>query len=183
MPSRAATTLRNLPQFTQLDGDTLTDLTDIQTRLQKEQMRNILLKEHATQTGISMAEATAQTEANDVFDLFGSSPPRDESLSALSHMSSPEHYMISTPYQTHQNTPFQTPFRTHMDEAQNAEEMIQANDEAELAKQLANLDLGAQAQTPPTYVMSVLDKARRKLNFDDVKESPKKESPMKKSNE
>ena len=56
--------------------------------------------------------------------------------------------------------------------------MIQGNDEAELAKQLANLDLGAQAQTAPTYVMNVLDKARRKLDFDDVKESPMKESPM-----
>ena len=179
LPTRAATTLRNLPQFTQLDGDTLTDLTDIQTRLQKEQLRNILLKEHATQTGISMAEATAQTETNDFYNEPSSRS--DTPSAALSHMSSPEHYRINTPLRTREHTPLTSPFRTHIDEAQNAEEMIQGNVEAELARQLATLDLGAQAQAATaasSYVQNVVDRARRKLNFDDVKESPKEESPM-----
>jgi hypothetical protein len=179
LPSRAATTLRNLPQFTQLDGDTLTDLTDIQTRLQKEQLRNILLKEHATQTGISMAEATAQTETKDFYDDLSSRS--DTPSAALSHMSSPVRHRIDTPLQTRAHTPLTSPFRTHLDEAQHAEEMIQGNVEAELARQLASLDLGSQAQAATaasSYVQNVVDRTRRKLNFDDVKESPKKNSPM-----
>ena len=119
-----------------------------------------------------MAEATAQTETNDVFDLFGAlSPLRDDSMPALSHMSSPEHYRINTPLRTREHTPLTSPFRTHIDEAENAEEMIQGNDEAELARQLSNLDLGAQAQAATaasSYIQNVVDKARRKLNFDDV---------------
>ena len=60
LPSRLSTTLRNSHQLTQLDGDTLTDLTDMETRMQKDKLRNIVLKEQATQAGISIAEASAQ---------------------------------------------------------------------------------------------------------------------------
>ena len=81
-------------------------------------------------------------------------------------MSSPERYRINTPLRTRENSPLVSPFRTHIDEAQHAEEMIQGNVEAELARQLATLDLGAQAATPTSsYVMNVIDKARRKLKF------------------
>jgi hypothetical protein len=100
---------------------------------------------------------------------------------ALSHMSSPEHYRINTPLRTREHTLLTSPFRTHIDEAQHAEEMIQGNEEAELARQLATLDLGAQAQAATvasSYVQNVVDRARRTLHFDDVEESPKKESPM-----
>ena len=93
-------------------------------------------------------------------------------------MSSPENYRIDTALRTREHSPLISPFRTHIDGAQHAEEMIQGNDEAELARQLSNLDLGAQAQaaTPASsYVMNVIDRARRKLNFDDVKESPMSE--------
>ena len=104
-------------------------------------MRTILLNEYATQTILSVAEAVAQTEANDVFDLYGAlSPIRDDSSESktLSHMSPPENYRINTPLRTRENSPLITPFRTHIDEAETAEEMIQGNDEAELAGQLAN---------------------------------------------
>ena len=56
--------------------------------------------------------------------------------------------------------------------------MIQGNVEAELARQLATLDLGAQAQAATvasSYVQNVVDKVRRTLHFDDVKESPMNE--------
>jgi len=60
LPSRAATTLRNSHPLTQLDGDTLTDLNDMETRMQKDKLRYIILKEQASQAGLSIAEAAAQ---------------------------------------------------------------------------------------------------------------------------
>ena len=51
LPSRLATTLRNSHQLTQLDGDTLTDLNDMETRLQKENLKNIILREQASPNG------------------------------------------------------------------------------------------------------------------------------------
>ena len=120
LPTRVATTLRNLPQLTQLDGDTLTDLTDIETRLHKDKLRTILLKEHATPTGLSMAEASAQTEANDVFDWhYEEQPSRSDAPSAsLSHMSSPENFRINTALRTREHSPLISPFRAHIDEAE-----------------------------------------------------------------
>ena len=59
-----------------------------------------------------------------------------------------------------------TPYRTHTDE------VLQANDEAELAGQQTNLEVGAQALTPASgSVMDILNSAVHELNFDDV-ESP-----------
>ena len=96
-------------------------------------------------------------------------------------MSSPEHYRMDTPYQTRENTPRQTPFRTHEEEANAAEEMLRENTEAQLARQLKNLNLVPEASPPSSsYVMNVLsrgirqsaDKAARKLNFDIVEDSP-----------
>ena len=42
LPNREATTLRNTHQLTQLDGDTITDLNDMETRLHKDNLRYIL---------------------------------------------------------------------------------------------------------------------------------------------
>ena len=74
LPSRLSTTLRNSHQLTQLDGDTLTDLADMETRMQKDTLRNSVLKEQATQAGISIAEASTHNEANDI-DLGATPPP------------------------------------------------------------------------------------------------------------
>ena len=51
LPSRAATTLRNTHQLTQLDGDTLTDLNDMETRMQKDKLRYIILKRTSKPSG------------------------------------------------------------------------------------------------------------------------------------
>ena len=137
LPSRLSTTLRNSHQLTQLDGDTLTDLNDMETRMQKDKLRNIVLKEHATQAGISIAEASAQNEAN-LIDL-GAMPSLSRASSSGFHslieMSSPEHYRMDTPYQTRASTPRQTPFRTHEEEANAAKEMLRENTDAQLARQ------------------------------------------------
>ena len=73
LPSRLSTTLRNSHRLTQLAGDTSTDLSDMETRIQKDKLRNIVLNEHATQAGISIAEATAHDEFNDGY--LGAMPP------------------------------------------------------------------------------------------------------------
>jgi hypothetical protein len=155
LPSRLSTTLRNSHQLTQLDGDTLTDLNDMETRMQKDKLRNIVLKEQATQAGISIAEASAQNEANDID--FRSMPPLSRASSSgyhsLSEMTSPEIYRIDTPYQTRGNTPIQTtprqtPFRTHEEEANAAKEMRRENIDAQLARQMANLNLVTEASPP-----------------------------------
>jgi hypothetical protein len=121
LPSRAATTLRNSHQLTQLDGDTRTDLNDMETRLQKDKLRYILLREQANQAGISLAEASAQTEVNEDPDSSSSS-----GYNTLSPMTSPERFRIDTLAQA--NTPLATPFRTQ-EKARRAEEMLQDNEE------------------------------------------------------
>ena len=101
-------------------------------------------------------------------------------------MSSPEHYRIDTPYQTRVNTPIQatprqTPLRTPEEEANAAKEMLRENTEAQLARQLAHLNLVPEASPPSSsYGMNVLsrgirqsvDKVVRKLKFDNVEDSP-----------
>ena len=191
LPSRLSTTLRNSHQLTQLDGDTLTDLNDMETSMQKDKLRNIVLKEQATQAGISIAEATAQNEAN-LIDLgasplpsysqwiFPSSRASSSSIPSLFEMTSPEYYRMDTPYQTRANTPRQSPFRTHEEEANAAEEMLRENSVAQLARQISNLNLVPEASPPSSSsVMTVLtrvgqspDKVVRKLNFDNVEDSP-----------
>ena len=66
MPSRAATTLRNSHPLTQLDGNTLPGLNDMEIRMQQDRLRKVVLREQASQAGLSIAEATAQHEANEV---------------------------------------------------------------------------------------------------------------------
>ena len=51
LPSRLATTLRNSHQLTQLDGDTLTDLNDMETRLQKENIKTYYIKRTSKPNG------------------------------------------------------------------------------------------------------------------------------------
>jgi len=156
LPSREATTLRNSHQLTQLDGDTITDLNDMETRLQKDKLRYILLREQATQAGISIAEASAQTEVNE-------DPASSSGYNTLSPMASPERFRIDTPIQAH--TPLATPFRT-LEEAQRAEEMLQDNEAAQTARQQAHVDL-AQALPASSNVGNILNSpARRKLTFE-----------------
>ena len=164
LPSREATTLRNTHQLTQLDGDTITALSDMETRLQKDKLRYILLREQANQAGISIAEASAHTEVNEDPDSSSSSR-----YNTLSPMTSPERSRIDTPAQA--NTPLATPFRT-LEEAHRAGEMLQDNEEAQLARQQAHVDL-AQALHPSSNVANVFNRtARRRLNFDDVQKTP-----------
>ena len=100
LPSRLATTLRNSHQLPQLDGDTQTDLNDKETRLQKEKLKHIILREQASQTGLSVAEVAAHNEAT---------PPssRESFTSVMSSMSSPQHYRMDTPPHHIMDTPFQ----------------------------------------------------------------------------
>jgi hypothetical protein len=74
----------------------------METRMQKDKLRNIILKEQATQAGISIAEAASQDGIND--EHLGAMPPlsraRSSSFHSLPEMSSPEYYRIHTPYQT-----------------------------------------------------------------------------------
>ena len=187
MPSRAATTLRNSHPLTQLDGDTLTDLNDMETRMQKDKLRYIILKEQASQAGLSIAEAAAHTEADEGYPASyytGSMPAISSRYQdrTLSSMSSPEHYRIGTPYQTRVNTPLQTPFRTReqlddeaaderlarvLQEADDAEQMLQDNTDALIARQLASLDLVDEA-TPASsgLVTNTLVGAFGRLNLD-----------------
>jgi len=195
LPSRAATTLRNSHPLTQLDGDTLTDLNEMETRMQKDKLRYIILKEQASQAGISIAEAAAHTEADEGYPASyytGSMPASSSSRyqdRTLSSMSSPEHYRIGTPYQTRENTPLQTPFRTReqldderddaalariLQQAADAEQMLQDNTEALIARQLASLDLVDEA-TPASsgFVSNVLAGAFSRLNLDDASSGSK----------
>ena len=105
LPSRLATTLRNSHQLTQLDGDTLTDLNDMETRLQRDKLKKIILREQASQTGLSVAEVAAHNEAT---------PPssRESFTGSLSRMSSPQHYRMDTPFQTAVNTPIYSPIHS-----------------------------------------------------------------------
>ena len=135
LPSRLATTLRNSHQLTQLDGDTLTDLNDMETRLQKEKLKHIILREQASQTGLSVAEVAAHNEAT---------PPssRESFTGSLSSMSSPPHHRMDTPFQTRSNTPSHLQHDEAMrEEADEVDKMIQDNIDAQIARQLASLNL------------------------------------------
>ena len=169
LPSRLATTLRNSHQLTQLDGDTLTDLNDMETRLQKEKLKHIILREQASQTGLSVAEVAAHNEAT---------PPssRESFKSAMSSMSSPQFYRIDTPYQTRDNTPIYTPIHSprHLqhdeavrEEAEQVDEMIQDNIDAQIARQLASLNLADEALPASSgSIMKALTGEFRKIDLD-----------------
>ena len=58
-PNRDAMKLRNSPYFTQLDGEAGMDLHDFEARLEKDKLRQILIKEHSAKTGIPIGEARA----------------------------------------------------------------------------------------------------------------------------
>ena len=156
LPSRLATTLRNSHQLTQLDGDTLTDLNDMETRLQKEKLKNIILREQASHTGLSVAEVAAHNEAT---------PPssRESFTSAWSSMSSPQHYRMYTP-----------PPPSHLqhdeamrEEAEQVDEMIQDNIDAQIARQLASVNLADEALPASSdSIMKAMTGAFRKIDFD-----------------
>ena len=165
LPSRLATTLRNSHQLTQLDGDTLTDLNDMETRLQKEKLKKIILREQASQTGLSVAEVAAHNEAT---------PPssRESFTGSLSRMSSPQHYRMDTPFQTKSNTPIHSPRHLPHDEAMREEadevvKMLEDNIDAQLARQLASLNLGDEALPASSdSIMKAMTSAFRKIDFD-----------------
>ena len=176
LPSRAATTLRNSHPLTQLDGDTLTDLNDMETRMQKDKLRYIILKEQASQAGLSIAEAAAQTEADEGYPISTGSIPASSSSRyhdrTLSPMSSPEHYRIDTPFRTREQLDDERNDERQariLQEAAAAEQMLRDNDDAALARVLASLDLIDEA-TPASsgLVSNVLAGAFSRLNLDDA---------------
>ena len=153
-------------------------------RLQTDTLRHVILREQASQAGLSIAEAAAQSEANEVYSegYPVSLQASSSRYRTLSPMSSPEHYRIDTPYQTRVNTPLQTPFRTReqldderddaglariLQQADDAEQMLQDNTDALIARQLASLDLVDEA-TPASsgLVTNTLVGAFGRLNLD-----------------
>ena len=56
---RKATILRNSPYMTMLDGENGMDLQDFENRLEKDKLRDILLRENARSTGESLASSRA----------------------------------------------------------------------------------------------------------------------------
>jgi hypothetical protein len=56
---RKATILRNSPYMTMLDGENGMDLTDFENRLEKDKLRDILLRENSRSTGESPASSRA----------------------------------------------------------------------------------------------------------------------------
>jgi hypothetical protein len=58
---RKATILRNSPYMTMLDGENGMDLTDFENRLEKDKLREILIRENSRSTGESLASSRAST--------------------------------------------------------------------------------------------------------------------------
>ena len=56
---RKATILRNSPYMTMLDGENGMDLQDFENRLEKDKLRDILLRENSRNTGESLASSRA----------------------------------------------------------------------------------------------------------------------------
>ena len=56
---RKATILRNSPYMTMLDGENGMDLTDFENRLEKDKLREILIRENSRSTGESLAASRA----------------------------------------------------------------------------------------------------------------------------
>ena len=109
--------------------------------MQKDKLRYIILKEQASQAGLSIAEAAAQTEAEEGYPVryhTGSMPDSSSRYRTLSPMPSPEHYRIDTPYHTRVNTPVQTPFRTReqLDNEADDERLARILQEADDAEQM-----------------------------------------------
>ena len=70
---RKATILRNSPYMTMLDGENGMDLTDFENRLEKDKLREILIRENARNTGESLASSRASASVG------RSTPPIDAS--------------------------------------------------------------------------------------------------------
>jgi len=88
--------LRNSLYFIQLDGEAGMDLHDFEARLEKDKLRQILIKEHSAKTGMPIGEARAAAaisdggsnvavasssfhgddEMEDVEDMLRDAPPR-----------------------------------------------------------------------------------------------------------
>lgn len=176
LPSRLATTLRNSHQLTQLDGDTLTDLNDMETRLQKEKYKHIILREQASQTGLSVAEVAAHNEATPpssresfkMSSLESFKPSSSESFkSGMSSMSSPQYYRMDTPFRTRDNTPGHLQHDEAVrEEADEVDKMIQDNIDAQIARQLASIDLADQGLPASSdSIMKALTGAFNKIDF------------------
>ena len=59
---RDATILRNSPYMTKLDGEIGLDLQDFESRLEKDKLREITLREQATTTGLTFPELKAKSK-------------------------------------------------------------------------------------------------------------------------
>jgi hypothetical protein len=59
LPNRKAFILANTRQMNALKGDTITDLQEMETRLEKDKLRNLLISEYASGHHVSIAEASA----------------------------------------------------------------------------------------------------------------------------
>jgi len=57
---RTATIIRNSPYMTKLDGETGVDLQDFENRLEKDKLRQVILREQASTTGLTVQEAEAK---------------------------------------------------------------------------------------------------------------------------
>jgi len=90
-------------------------------------------------------------------------------------MSSPPHSRMDTPYQTRNNTPIYTPIHSprHLqhdeavrEEADEVDEMLQDNMDAQIARQLASLNLADQAlPSSSDSIMKAMTGAFRKIDF------------------
>ena len=89
---RKATILRNSPYMTMLDGENGMDLQDFENRLEKDKLRDIILREHSGSTGGSLASSRASASvgrytppihANDVDEgIAGEMSDHDDMLDA-----------------------------------------------------------------------------------------------------
>ena len=73
-PDRRATFLRNSPYLSQFDGDSWIDLDEQENRINKEKMKELMLKEFASQRGLTAQAVRAQTQHYSMASSSSSSP-------------------------------------------------------------------------------------------------------------
>ena len=89
---RTATIIRNSPYMTKLDGETGVDLQDFENRLEKDKLRQVILREQASTTGLTVPEAKAKAAVkrgpivHDLVanDLVAAEEPPEEMFTASS---------------------------------------------------------------------------------------------------
>jgi len=89
---RTATIIRNSPYMTKLDGETGVDLQDFENRLEIDKLRQVILREQASTTGLTVPEAKAKAAAkrgpivHDLVanDLVAAEEPLEEMFTASS---------------------------------------------------------------------------------------------------